>query len=378
MIYMDNAATSLPKPEQVKNAIYDALENAGNPGRGTHSYALWSSVKSDEVRRKVAKLFNIENPLQIAFTLNATHALNIAVNLCYGKIITTQMEHNSVLRPVATRGCFEIVSADIDGHLDIDRIKREISDLTGAVIMTHASNVTGEVYDIEQVGEYCRKKGIVFIVDASQSAGIVPIDVQKMNIDVLCFTGHKGLFGIQGTGGIYVDKKIRIKPFMSGGTGTHSFTLRQPFEMPECLEAGTINTHGIASLGAGIDYISEIGIEDISEKHRKLGEYFYNNASKIPGIKIYTPQNVFSKKYAATGIVTLNLKGIGSGELGMILGREGICTRAGYHCAPLAHRAIGTEKEGGALRFSLNHFNTENEVDMVVKKLMDISANYRT
>ncbi len=377
MIYMDNAATSLPKPEQVKNAIYDALENAGNPGRGTHSYALWSSVKADEVRRKVARLFNIENPLQIAFTMNATHALNIAVNLCYGKIITTQMEHNSVLRPVATRGCFEIVSADIDGHLDVDRIKREISDLTGAVIMTHASNVTGEVYDIEQVGEYCRKKGIVFIVDASQSAGIVPIDVQKMNIDVLCFTGHKGLFGIQGTGGIYVDKKIRIKPFMSGGTGTHSFTLRQPFEMPECLEAGTINTHGIASLGAGIDYISEIGIEDISEKHRKLGEYFYNNASKIPGIKIYTPQNVFSKKYGTTGIVTLNLKGIGSGELGMILGREGICTRAGYHCAPLAHRAIGTEKEGGALRFSLNHFNTENEVDMVVKKLMDISANYR-
>ncbi len=378
MIYMDNAATSLPKPINVKVAINDALEKAGNPGRGTHSHALWSSLKIDEVRNKVAKLFNIENPMQIAFTSNATHSLNIAVNMSLGQIVTTEMEHNSVLRPVVSRGYYSIIPANEDGGLDFDKLKREITELTGAVIMTHASNVTGEIYEIEKIGEYCHKKGIVFVVDASQSAGLVPLDVKRMNIDILCFTGHKGLFGIQGTGGIYVDKRVKIRPFMVGGTGSHSFLLKQPEEMPDSLEAGTINTHGIAALGAGVDYVSECGVDKIQKRHNALGSYFFDRALKVPGIKIYTPRRLFEgNSNSSTGIICLNVIGIGSGEASTFLGKNGICTRAGFHCSPLAHRAIGTERIGGAVRFSMNQFNTENEIDIVIDVLKTMTRKAR-
>ncbi len=373
MIYMDNAATSWPKPQQVKEAITEALENAGNPGRGTHSYAVWSSVKLDEVRQRTAKLFGIQEPLQIAFTLNATHALNIAVNLCYGQILTTAMEHNSVLRPVATRGCYNIVKADSGGGIDLERIKNSITPLTGAVVMTHASNITGEVYDIAQVGEFCRKKGVLFIVDSAQSAGIVPIDVNAMNIDVLCFTGHKGLLGIQGTGGIYISPHVKVRPFMSGGTGSHTFQLKQPTEMPDCFEPGTMNTHGIAALGAGIEYVSNIGIEKMREIHTALWKYFSNEARKIDGITVYGPNPAKCDKMKYnTGIVLLNVRGKESYEVSEELGKNGICTRAGYHCAPLAHITVGTDNMGGAVRFSMNHLNTKNEIDDILSRLREM------
>lgn len=373
MIYMDNAATSWPKPKSVRAAINEALENAGNPGRGTHSYTVWSSMKLDEVRRKVAQLFHIKDPQRIAFTLNATHALNIAVNLCYGQIVTTAMEHNSVLRPTVTRGYYHINEADLRGGLDYDRIKRSITELTGAVIMTHASNVTGEVYDIAQIGEYCRSRGILFIVDCAQSAGVIPIDVERMQIDVLCFTGHKGLFGIQGTGGIYVAENVRIRPYMSGGTGSYSFMLRQPTVMPDCFEAGTVNTHGIAALGAGLDYINGIGIGKMQEIHTELWRYFTANARKINGVTVYGPEDTGAQAIN-TGVVSLNVAGHEPGEVSMLLGKEGICTRAGYHCAPLAHKALKTDALGGTVRFSFNHLNTKAEVDATLYTLKKLFA----
>ncbi len=373
MIYMDNAATSWPKPKSVRVAINEALDNAGNPGRGTHSYTVWSSMKLNEVRQKLAKLFNIKDPQRIAFTLNATHALNIAVNLCYGQIVTTAMEHNSVLRPAVTRGYYHINAADFRGGLDYDQIKRSITELTGAVIMTHASNVTGEVYDIAQIGEYCRKKGVLFIVDCAQSAGVIPIDVESMHIDVLCFTGHKGLFGIQGTGGIYIAENVRIRPYMSGGTGSYSFLLKQPTVMPDCFEAGTVNTHGIAALGAGIDYINGIGIGKIQEVHTELWRYFITSVRKINGITVYGQEDP-GPKMINTGVVSLNVKGYEPGEVSMRLGKEGICTRAGYHCAPLAHKALKTDGLGGTVRFSFNHLNTKAEVDTTLYTLKKLFA----
>lgn len=373
MIYMDNGATSWPKPKNVRLAINEALDNAGNPGRGTHSFTIWSSMKLNEVRQKIAKMFNIKDSQRIAFTMNATHALNIAVNLCYGQIVTTAMEHNSVLRPVVTRGYYHISDADSHGRLDYDRIKRSITELTGAVVMTHASNVTGEVYDIAAIGEYCRKKGVLFIVDCAQSAGVIPIDVQSMNIDVLCFTGHKGLFGIQGTGGIYVAENVRIRPYMSGGTGSYSTMLKQPAIMPDCFETGTVNTHGIAALGAGVDYINGIGVDKMQEIHTELWRYFTANVRKLNGITVYGPEDT-GPEMINTGVVSLNVLGHEPGEVSMMLGKEGICTRGGFHCAPLAHKALGSESLGGTVRFSFNHLNTKAEIDTVLYTLKKLFA----
>lgn len=370
MIYMDNAATSWPKPQAVKDAIAEAINNAGNPGRGTHNLAIWSSLKAAEVRQKIASLFNIKDPLRIAFTSNATHAINIAINLCYGQILTTAMEHNSVLRPTITRGCYHIIKARPGGSLSIEEIQKSITELTGAIIMTHASNVTGEVYDIAQIGEICKSKGTLFIVDCAQTAGIVPIDVQTMNIDILCFTGHKGLFGLQGTGGIYIGPRVKVKPFMSGGTGSQSFLLKQPTELPDCYEAGTINTHGISALGAGVEYVTQIGIEKMRAIHTELWNYFINQAKKYPKIKIYGMQN--ADTYNA-GIVSINIENKTPGEVNSILAKEGICARAGYHCAPLAHKVLCTDNYGGTVRFSMNHLNTKEEIDKVINVLHEMA-----
>ncbi len=364
MIYFDNAATSWPKPPCVNQAVLDAIEKAGNPGRGSHSAALWSAYKVYETREKLAGLFHIADPLRIAFTMNATHALNIAVNLCYGEIVTTAMDHNSVLRPCVARGFYHIVEADSKGNLPAEKIIRSISDVTGAVVMTHASNVTGTLYDIAAVGESCRQHGVLFIVDASQTAGVVDIDVEKMNIDVLCFTGHKGLYGLQGTGGIYIAPKVPIRPYMSGGTGSKSFELTQPTDMPDCFEAGTVNTHGILSLGAGVDYVQSIGVKAIFEKEAMLRAYFLQEIRKVPGVIVYG-----DPEQPAVGVVSIGFRRTDCGKVCALLARNGICTRAGAHCAPLAHRAIGTTKNG-TVRFSFGYNNTKEEIDETIRVLL--------
>lgn len=366
MIYFDNAATSFPKPLSVRKAIDEAVLRAGNPGRGSHSAAIWSATEIYRTRELLAELFNIDDPLRIAFTLNATHALNIAVNLCRGEIITTSMEHNSVLRPCHQRGFYRIVYADKNGAVDPKKVIRAMSSVTGAVIMMHASNVTGNIYNIADVGAECRRRGVLFIVDASQTAGVVPIDVKNMNIDVLCFAGHKGLFGMQGTGGIYVAPNVPIRPYMSGGTGNRSFELRQPDEMPECFEAGTVNTHGIVSLGAGIQFIKNVEIGSIFEHELGLRNYFIEKAESCENIVLY---GVGNDRHL--GVVSINVKGFDGSEVSERLAERGICVRSGIHCAPLAHKTIGSG-ENGTVRFSFGYNNTKNEIDFafdVLKRL---------
>ncbi len=368
MIYFDNAATSWPKPPKVSAAVSEALQKAGNPGRGAHSSAAWAAQKVYSVREQVAKMFCIEDPLQIAFTLNATHALNIAVNLCRGEIVTTSMDHNSVLRPVINRGYYNIVKADSSGHIGASDVIRRISDLTGAVVMTHGSNVTGEVYHIEAIGAACRKRGIFFVVDCAQTAGVIPIDVEKMHIDILCFSGHKGLLGPQGTGGIYIRKGVPIRPFMLGGTGSKSFQLAQPEELPDCFESGTVNTHGIAGLGAGIDDICQIGMGRIHEKELALRQYFVDKMKALPEVIVYGPE-----RGTFTGTVSINIRGMDSNRVAGILGEKDIGVRGGFHCAPLAHRSLGTDKSG-AVRFSFGYGNSYREVEAAVSVIRQIVA----
>lgn len=367
MIYMDNAATSYPKPSCVVEAAYEALNNAGNPGRGVHPLAAWSSLCIAQARLEIAELFNIKDPVRVAFTMNATHSLNIAVNLCTGRIVTTSMDHNSVLRPVHRRGNYTVVKADSDGHISPERVITAADDKSvGTVIMTHASNVTGEIYDIAKIGEFCRKKGILFIIDAAQSGGNVPIDVEKMHIDCLCFTGHKSLFGQQGTGGIYLAPNIKTKPFIAGGTGSMSHMLTMPLSMPDCFEAGTVNTHGISTLCAGIKYVKSIGVEEIHSYERNLRNVFWNKLKTVDKVTVYGRE-----KSDCTGVISINIKGKEPSEVGNIMAENGICCRTGFHCAPIAHRILGTQNSG-TVRFSLNHMNTLEEIDYVINVLKNI------
>ncbi len=368
MIYFDNAATSWPRAPGVSSAIFEALNKAGNPGRGAHFSANWAAEKVYSVREKIAKLFNIEDPLQVAFTYNATYALNMAINMAKGEILTTSMEHNSVLRPIYNRGYYSIIKADEHGHLTPEKIINNITDKTGTVIMNHASNVTGEVYDIKPIASYCRKKDILFILDCSQTAGVIPIDVMEMNIDVLCFPGHKGLMGPQGTGGIYLRKGLTPKPLISGGTGSQSFSGIHPLDMPECFEAGTLYTHGIAGLGAGIDYVNSVGLRNIHQRELNLRKYFISKVSKIPGVKIY-----YNGEGDFTGTVSLTIDEVPSQQVAGFLADKGIGVRGGFHCAPLVHETLGTENQG-TVRFSFGYFNNTTQIDFAVRVLRQIVA----
>lgn len=354
MLYFDNAATSYPKPDCVKEACMQAFEYAGNPGRGSHAAALWSLRTIFNTRASAAKLFGVKDPMRIVFAQNATMALNMAISQIDGEIVTTAMEHNSVLRPCHCRGDYRIVPAK-DGILTADAVIDAIGSDTKAVIMTHASNLTGEIYDIASVGRFCRDRGIVFIVDAAQSAGVVPIDVEKMCVDMLAFAGHKGLMGPAGTGGLYIQPNVSVRPFLRGGTGSKSHELVQPQEMPDVLEAGTQNVHGIAGLGAGIEYVLSIGVENILAHEQALARMFIDGVQDIPGIKIYR------KDCVRTGTVAVNAAGADPADLTDALGEAGVCVRGGAHCAPLAHNAIGTG-EMGAVRFSFGCMTTKEDV----------------
>ncbi len=373
MIYMDHAATSYPKPIEVHRALTDALHFSGNPGRGSHKMAVWAGNTILEAREQLAQLFHIPEPQRIAFTGNATHALNIAIHLCYGEILTTAMEHNSVLRPCAHRGYYRIVPADHQGHIPPENVIAALSDVTGAVVMTHASNVTGEVYDVEPIARECRKRGILFILDAAQSAGTVPLDMSQIPLDILCLTGHKGLSGIQGTGAIYVAPHVELQPYLRGGTGTQTFDLHHPRQMPECMEAGTVNTHGIAALRAGVKYVCDYGVSQIHQQEMMLRQYFIDALRDLSDICVYGSPHAMDY----TGVVSLNVIGVDPGTVGDYLSAHDICVRTGYHCAPLAHQTLGTKSLGGTVRFALNHLNTKQEIDQVVCVLHDFCKNQK-
>ena len=376
MIYFDNAATSLQKPEAVIEAVAEAMKSLGNASRGAHSAALGSNRMVYETRKLLAELFHIDDPSRIAFTMNATESLNIAIAGIFrpeDHVITTVMEHNSVLRPLyrmeESGTELSFLQADKKGNISYEELENAIRSNTRAVICTHASNLTGNVLDLEKIGEICKKHRLLFLVDASQTAGIIPIDVQKMKISVLCFTGHKGLLGPQGTGGIYVAPEINIRPLVVGGSGVQSYLKTQPDEMPARLEAGTLNAHGIAGLHAAVSYIIEKGVEQIYQEEYEKTDYFYRMIRSIPDIHIYGDPE--AELHAP--IIALNIGDYDSAQVAdELMETYGIATRAGAHCAPLMHQALGTQKQG-AVRFSFSQFNTRKELDAGIQALRELA-----
>ena len=378
MIYMDNAATTMRKPECVMEAVMAAMHSMGNAGRGAHAASLDASRIIYGTREELAEFLHAESPKQIVFTCNSTESLNIAIKgtLESGDhVITTEMEHNSVLRPLydlEEKGVeLTILPADKTGMICYDDFEQAIRSNTKAIVCTNGSNLTGNMIDIKRVGEIAKKHNLLFIVDASQTAGVYEIDVQEMQIDILCFTGHKGLLGPQGTGGMYVRSGVHVKPLKCGGSGVDTYNKHHPREMPTALEAGTLNGHGIAGLGAGVQYIKEQGMEALREKELTYMWQFYEGVKDIPGVKIYGD---FSTKRRCP-IVALNIGDYDSSEVSdELLMTYDISTRPGAHCAPLMHKALGTVEQG-AVRFSFSHFNTEEEIKIAIQAIEELSKD---
>lgn len=376
MIYFDNAATTLQKPECVPRAVMEAMTTFGNPGRGVHEPAMAASRVIYEARCALAQLFHAENPANIAFTANATAALNIAIKGILNPgdhVITTVMEHNSVLRPLyelEDRGVeLTILPADDRGRIDYHEFSAAIRDNTRAIICTHGSNLTGNLVDVGRIGAIAQDNGLHFVVDASQTAGVIPIDVQKMGIDILCFTGHKSLLGPQGTGGLYVREGVTVRPLLTGGSGVQSHSKTHPIQMPTALEAGTLNAHGLAGLNAGVRWLLETGIDTIRQKELDLMWAFYEGVKGVPGITVYGD---FSQRERCP-IVSLNLRDYDSAQVSdALFSQYGIATRPGAHCAPLMHDALGTGSRG-AVRFSFSHYNTIEEINTAIAALREIA-----
>ena len=376
MIYLDSSATSFLKPPQVAEAVFRSFNTIGNAGRGAHAPTLNASRLIYDTREKLAALFGTPDPSRIAFTCNATEALNIAIHgaIHPGEhVITTACEHNSVLRPLYLKEKegteLTIIPADQKGRIRYDLLESSVKSNTSAIILTHASNLSGNVTDLAFVSNFAKKHGLLLIVDASQTAGSLPINVVKMGIDILCFTGHKGLFGPQGTGGLYVREGLTLSPLKSGGSGIHSFDRQHPTDMPTALEAGTLNGHGIAGLNAGLDYILSTGVKNIHAKEISLARRFVNGISDISDLKLYGDIDAPLR----TPIISLNIGNMSSASVSDILWEDyEICVRAGAHCAPLMHKTFGTEKQG-AVRFSFSCFNTEAEIDTAIQAMHEIA-----
>lgn len=376
MIYFDNAATTFPKPDIVYEKHIKAMKEYGaNPGRAGHKMALKVNRGLFKTRTIVSTLFNIGNPMNIVFTFNCTESLNLGIKgmLKPGDhVITTSMEHNSVLRPIKhleEKGIENtIVMANSKGEIDPVQIEEAIRENTKLIVTTHVSNLTGTIMPIEKIGQVAKRHNVPYMVDAAQSAGVYDIDVEKMNISMLAFPGHKGLLGPQGTGGLYIREGLEILEILQGGTGSASESLTQPNVIPDKYESGTLNGPGIIALGAGIEYIIENKMESIRQYEEMLTERFLKGVKAIEGIKLYGPSDI--KKQAS--VVSLNIGDIDSSEIAYILDEEyDIATRSGLHCAPLAHKTIGT-LEQGTVRFSFGIFNTIEEVDIAINVLKDI------
>ncbi len=377
MIYFDNAATSFPKPNIVYDSILKAMKEYGaNPGRSGHKLALKLGREIFKTRELISKLFNIDNPMNIVFTFNCTESLNIGIKGILKKgdhVITTSMEHNSVLRPLMDlkkEGVeVTIVKGDSKGRINPEDIEKSIKKNTKLIITTHVSNLTGTIMPIERIGEIAKENGIYYLVDAAQSAGIYDIDVKKMNIDILAFPGHKSLLGPQGTGGLYIREDLDVKELKQGGTGSISHLLEQPEVRPDKYESGTPNGPGIVGLGAGIKYILQEGVENIRKYEEELTKHFIEEALKIDGVKVYGPLNINEQG----AVVPINIGYEDSSEVSFILDEYyNICVRPGLHCAPLAHKTIGTFEQG-VVRFSFGFYNTHDEIEKGIKAIREIS-----
>lgn len=376
MIYFDNAATTLRKPDAVIRAVNHALTAYGNPGRGVHEAALEASRGVYSARSALARLFHGGSPSRIAFTANATESLNIAIKGILNPgdhVITTALEHNSVLRPLYEMERLgvelTILPADDRGRVCYEDFETAIRGNTRAIVCTHGSNLTGNLVDIAQVGAIAKAHGLLFVVDAAQTAGVFPIDVEKMHIDILCFTGHKGLLGPQGTGGLWVREGVAVRPLLSGGSGVQSHSKTHPAQMPTALEAGTLNTHGLAGLDAGVRYLLETGIDTVRERELELMWAFYDGIRDIPGVAVYGDFSAYDR----CPIVSLNIRDYDSAQVSdALFSQYGIATRPGAHCAPLMHDALGTGRQG-AVRFSFSHYNTMEEIKTAVSAIQEIA-----
>ena len=384
MIYLDNAATTMRKPQEVIDAVATAMGTLGNAGRGASLSAMGAARTIHECRERVARLLGCPRADHVAFAPNSTAALNCAINGLVGegdRVVTTVLEHNSVLRPlnrlVAERDVLvEHVGCDEFGRLDMEELERLVVLGTRAVIVTGASNVTGNAVDVARVSRIAHAAGAVCIVDASQSAGIIPIDMAGQGLDVVCFTGHKALMGPQGTGGLAVSEGVDVRPWNVGGTGVHSFDPMQPEDWPTRLEAGTLNGHGLAGLAAGLEFLdANGGVEAMGEHEVAMARRLYEGVRGIEGVTVYGDWETFSSDESPlrAGVLSLNVGDISSADVSdMLMQGWGIATRPGAHCAPLMHEALGT-REQGVVRFSTSWFTTQEEIDTAIEAVREIA-----
>ena len=381
LIYLDNAATSYPKPPQVVEAMSHFMREIGaNPGRSAHRLSVAAARIVYEAREALAQLFHIADPLRIVFSLNATEALNLAL---YGilrpgdHVVTSSMEHNSVMRPLRAleqEGVeVAVVPCSPEGFLDPADVEMAIKPNTRMIVLNHASNVVGTILPIPEAGEIACRHGLLLLVDAAQTAGAYPIDVEADKIDLLALTGHKSLYGPMGTGGLYIGERVKLEdfePLKRGGTGSRSELEEQPDFLPDKYESGTLNTVGIAGLGAGVRFVMERGVDKIHCHEVELAQKLIEGLLAIPGVAVYGSHD--AERQTAT--VSFNIEGLEPSEVGFKLDEEyGIMCRVGLHCAPAAHKTIGTFPRG-TVRFGLGYFNTLEEVERVVKAVEQVAS----
>lgn len=372
MIYFDNGATTLIKPPEVAEAVAYAINNFGNAGRSFYDPVRLANHEIYNTRAEVAKLIGLGDPLCVAFTSSSTESLNLVIGGLVGEgssVITTVAEHNSVLRPLYLKGCdISFIDCDDNGNLLIDSLETLLTPETKFLLCTHGSNVTGNITDAKRLYAKCKEKGIVMILDISQTLGSVDVNINMA--DIFCFTGHKALFGPQGTGGIIVNGEFNFNVVKAGGAGVNSFSRFHPKDMPDIFEAGTLNGHGIYGLQKGVRFINKTGISNIHAKEKYLQEMFYDGVKNIRGVKTYGDFSAQNR----LPIVSLNIAGMTSEELSERLwAGYNIATRPGSHCAPLLHKRFGTI-DRGIVRFSFSYFNTEDEIIRGISAINDIGG----
>ncbi len=374
MIYFDNSATTITKPPEVSEGVVYAINNFGNASRSSYDAAMQASREIYNTRAEIANLVGLENPLNVAFTSSSTESLNLVIGSLVKPedgVITTVTEHNSVLRPLYLKGCqLDFLDCDDQGVLRIEDFEKLLRPETRFLVCTHGSNVTGNVTDVQRLYDLCQKNNIIMILDVSQTLGLIPVTVDMA--DVLCFTGHKGLFGPQGTGGIIVNGTLPFHIVKTGGAGVQSFERFQQKVMPDIFEAGTLNSHGIYGLQKGVQFINQTGIENIHRREKDLTQLFLEGIREIQGIRLYGD---FSSSDRLP-VVALNIGNLPASDLsGLLWEKFSIATRAGSHCAPLLHQRFGTV-ETGIVRFSFSYFNTEEEIEEGIRALHSIARAY--
>jgi len=377
MIYLDNAATTFHKPPTVNKKLSYAMQRFGaNAGRGGHKLAVAASEMIYDTAALIAELFNIENPENIAFTHNATMALNMAIKGVLTEsdhVIITSMEHNAVARPIwsAAKNNHTMVWANDKGYVNITDIAESIMPNTKLIVCNHASNVCGSVQNIAEIGQLAKARGILLLVDSAQTGGILPIDVEAQCIDLLAFAGHKALMGPQGTGGLYINDKLTLKTIFEGGSGNESQNLFQPDHMPDRLVAGTMNMPAIAALGEGVRFVLKTGINNIYAHEMMLTKRLIEGLGNMENVKIYGSTDMQDR----VGVVSFNIEGMDSVEVCTMLDSDyDIASRCGLHCAPLAHKTLGTS-ESGTVRISIGYYNTNSEIDKTLQAISKIAKS---